>query len=232
MNSHRTSKAMICDVVFSRLKTNRGQHHPERLHDVIRHELLHVLAEMFLRILPADVFHHELLRRQLVLLHDGLFVLGRQLLELEHDVFVLLLLLVELVHLQTRAPLRLVQIQQHLFFQHRFGVRNADAVVVPIQPVDQRADRRFVQVPQIRRRLSRLLTEHDRLRINQSKRIDHHLPSHALHRVDDHGDEPRVQLLERLLRVDVHPRQPAPEPRVRVVPTHHHLLSPGLLQHV
>ena len=55
---------------------------------------------------------------------------------------------------------------------------------------------------------------------NHSESIDHHLALHALHRVHHHRHRARVQLLEALLRVDVHARQPAPEPRVAVVPPH------------
>ena len=44
------------------------------------------------------------------------------------------------------------------------------------------------------------------------------LPLDGLNGVDDHSDGPVGQGLERLLRVDVHTRQPAAKARVAVVP--------------
>ncbi len=66
--------------------------------------------------------------------------------------------------------------------------------------------------------LTRLLTEHQRLRVNQSEGVDHNLALDRLDRIDDDGDRPRSQLLERLLRVDINRGQPAPETGMGVVP--------------
>lgn len=50
-----------------------------------------------------------------------------------------------------------------------------------------------------------------------------HLPLDGLDGVHHDRHRARVELLKALLSVDVHPRQPAPEPRVGVIPSHNHL---------
>ena len=116
--------------------------------------------------------------------------------------------------------------------QTHLPIRDSHRVVVPVQPVDQRLDRRLVQTAQIRGGLPRLLAEHHRLRTDAPKRVDHDLTLHRLDRIDHHRHGPRVERLERLLRVDVHPRQPAPKPGMAMVPSDHHLGPPHLLQHI
>ena len=54
----------------------------------------------------------------------------------------------------------------------------------------------------------------------------------TLYGVDHDGHSSRGESLEALLGVDVHPGEPAPEARVRVVPADHHLGTARLLEHV
>ncbi len=112
----------------------------------------------------------------------------------------------------------LMQVHQHILLEPRLAIVDADAVVMSVQAVDQRLDRRLVQVAQIRRRLPRLMAHHERLRVDQPEGVDDHFALDGLDRVDDDGHRACVELLEGLLRVDVDGRQPAAEAGVRVVP--------------
>ncbi len=112
----------------------------------------------------------------------------------------------------------LVQVHEHVLLEARLAVVDADAVVVPVEAVDERLDGRLVQVAHVRRRLPRLLAHDERVRADEAKGVDDDLALDRLDRVDDDGDGARRQLLKRLLRVDVDGRQPAAEARVRVVP--------------
>ena len=71
---------------------------------------------------------------------------------------------------------------------------------------------------QVARRLSSLLTQHERLRIDQPESIDDDFALDGLDGVDDNGDGARSELLEGLLGVDVDGREPAAEARVGMVP--------------
>ncbi len=73
--------------------------------------------------------------------------------------------------------------------------------------------------PRVTGAQTRLLAEHQRLRVDEPEGINNDLPLDRLDRVNDHGDGSRRKLLEGLLRVDIDGRQPAAETRVRVVPS-------------
>eukprot|EP00635_Sarcinochrysidales_sp_CCMP3193_P012987 CAMPEP_0118920032 /NCGR_PEP_ID=MMETSP1166-20130328/18864_1 /TAXON_ID=1104430 /ORGANISM="Chrysoreinhardia sp, Strain CCMP3193" /LENGTH=156 /DNA_ID=CAMNT_0006860569 /DNA_START=967 /DNA_END=1437 /DNA_ORIENTATION=+ len=98
--------------------------------------------------------------------------------------------------------------------------------------MDEGLDRGLLQVTDVRRRLTRLLAEHHELRVYQAEAINDDFPLHRLHRIDDDSNGTWVESLKALLCVDVNPRHPAAEARVRVVPAHHHLRSARLLQHL
>lgn len=66
--------------------------------------------------------------------------------------------------------------------------------------------------------MSWLLSEHEKLRIDEAEAIDNHFASDRLHRVHNDTDGARIQLLERLLRVNVGAGKPTSETRVRMVP--------------
>jgi hypothetical protein len=69
------------------------------------------------------------------------------------------LVLVELFHLEALRPGLLVEVQQHLLLELGVPVADVDRVVVSVQPVDQRLERRLVEVPDVGGRLPRLLSD-------------------------------------------------------------------------
>eukprot|EP01139_Manchomonas_bermudensis_P014509 Amastigsp_a508550_293.p2 type:complete len:190 gc:universal Amastigsp_a508550_293:602-33(-) len=87
-------------------------------------------------------------------------------------------------------------------------------------------------MPHVRGRLPRLATDHRHVRGDRAERIDDDLALDRLERVDDDGHRALVELLERLLCVDVHAREPAAKAGMRVVPAHNHFRAPRLGQHV
>uniref|UniRef100_A0A7S0CMA4 Uncharacterized protein n=1 Tax=Proboscia inermis TaxID=420281 RepID=A0A7S0CMA4_9STRA len=109
---------------------------------------------------------------------------------------------------------------------------NHDGIIMTIQSVDQRLNARFVQMPDVAGGLSWFLPQHHQLRIDQSKTINHNFPLDALNRIHHQRHGPRIQRFERILGINIHPTQPAPEPRVGMIPPHHHLRPPRLFQHI
>lgn len=73
--------------------------------------------------------------------------------------------------------------------------------------------------------LSRLLTQHQRLRVDETEGVNDDLSLDGLYGIDDDGDSAGCQLLERLLGVDIDRGEPATETRVRVVPADNRLGS-------
>lgn len=69
-------------------------------------------------------------------------------------------------------------------------------VVLPVQVVDQRLDARLVEVPDVARRLARLLAGHGEVRVDRPEAVNDDLAAHRLDWVDDDGDGTRVELLE------------------------------------
>lgn len=61
------------------------------------------------------------------------------------------------------------------------------------------------------------------IREKKKKNTAVHLPLDGLDGIYHDRHSSGVELLKALLRVDVHPRQPAPEAGVRVIPSHNHL---------
>ena len=96
---------------------------------------------------------------------------------------------------------------------------------MPVQAVDERLDGWFVQMPEIRGRLPRLLAQHECLRVDEAEGVDDDFALDGLDGVDDDGDGARGQLFEGLLRVDVDAGEPAAEAGVRVVPADDGFLS-------
>ena len=179
----------------------------------------------FLGIQLAHISRLELILGQLHLLLDPPLVPPRQ----EHQPLQLLLvalaLALEVVHLQGLGPDLLVQVHQHVLFQARLAVIDADAVVMPVEAVDERLDGGLVQVAEVGGRLPGLVAHHERLRVDEAEGVDDDLALDGLDGVDDDGDGARGQLLEGLLRVDVDGGEPAAEARVGVVPAYDGLVS-------
>ena len=146
----------------------------------------------------------ELLLCQLRFLLDTLLVAFGKADESLQFLLVAFALLLEVIHLKSFRPHMLVEVHQHVFLKPRLPIVDADTVVMPIQTVNQRLDRRVVQVSKIGRALTRLLTHHEGLRVDQSERIDHDLAFDGLYRIDDDGNSPWGELFEGLLSVDIH----------------------------
>lgn len=118
-----------------------------------------------------------------------------------------------------------MQVHQHALLKRCLAVADADAVVVPVQAVNQGLDGRFVEVAKVGRRLPRFLAQHERLWVDEAKGVDDDLALDGLDGVDDDGDGARCELLKGLLRVDVDAGQPAAEPGMGVVPANNCLGS-------
>ena len=69
---------------------------------------------------------------------------------------------------------------------------------MPIQSVNERLDRRLVDVPDIGRRLPRLPSAHNSLGVDQPKRVNHDLALDGLDWVNNHTHGAGVEGLERL----------------------------------
>mmetsp|Transcript_3158 Transcript_3158/g.12678 ORF Transcript_3158/g.12678 Transcript_3158/m.12678 type:complete len:233 (+) Transcript_3158:326-1024(+) len=171
----------------------------------------------------AHVLHgHLVFRLPLFLLHPLVVVLGELDDLVEHldvrggDV-------VEGLQQQAFRPSAPVQVHEHLLLQLVLPVVDHNGVVVAVEAVDQRLDAGLVQLAHVARGLPRLLAQHHQLRVNEAEAVDHHFALHALDGIHHESHRARVQLLEALLRVDVHAGQPAAKARVTVVPSHDHL---------
>merc|ERR1712139_506663 len=102
-----------------------------------------------------------------------------------HDLLVGLRVLAEVLEAQAREPLALVQVQEHLLLQLVLAVRDVERVVLPVQAVDDGGEARLLEVPEVGRRLARLLANDQELRVRAAEAVDHHLPLHGLDRVND-----------------------------------------------
>lgn len=65
-----------------------------------------------------------------------------------------------------------------------------------VEAVDKRLDRRFVEMSQVGCTLARLLTEHERLRVDETESINNDFAFNGLNGVNDDGNSSRGQLLE------------------------------------
>lgn len=79
---------------------------------------------------------------------------------------------------------------------HRADRSFALTVILSIQVVYQSLNTWLVQMPNVTRRLPRLLSTHDRMRIDGPESIDDDFSPDGLNRIDNDGDGARVQLLE------------------------------------
>lgn len=99
---------------------------------------------------------------------------------------------------QPLRPIPLVQIHQHTLLQLRFPIVHRDAVIVPVQPVDERLDGGFVDVPNIGGGLARLAACDDGLGVDEAEGVDDDFAFDGLDRVDYDGYAASMSRLERL----------------------------------
>jgi len=96
-----------------------------------------------------------------------------------------------------------VKVHQHVLFECRLSVVDANAVVMSVEAVNESLNRRLVQVAQIGSTLAWLLSEHKRLRVDESECIDDDLALDGLDGVNNDSNSSRCQLFERLLCIDI-----------------------------
>lgn len=85
-----------------------------------------------------------------------------------------------------------MQVHQHRLFKVRLAVIHHDRIIVPIQPMDEGLDARFVDLSDIRRRLPGLLASKDGLWTDETESVNHNFTLHGLNGVDHYGDRTRV----------------------------------------
>mmetsp|Transcript_10239 Transcript_10239/g.21461 ORF Transcript_10239/g.21461 Transcript_10239/m.21461 type:complete len:286 (+) Transcript_10239:190-1047(+) len=187
---------------------------------------------MLLRINLPNILHQNFLRTLPLLLDNPIIIILRQTQHFIHNGLIVLLMIFKPLHRKPRRPILLIQIHEHLLLQLILPVINHNRIIMPIQPMNQCLNRRFMQMPNIRGSLPRLLPQHHQLGINQPKTIDDHLPLDRLNRIHHQRHRPGIQSLKRTLRIDIRRTQPAAEPGVGVIPPHDHLAPPRLLEHI
>jgi hypothetical protein len=90
----------------------------------------------------------------------------------------------------------LVKVHQHVFFERRLSVVDRNGVVVSIQAMNKCLNRRLIQMSQVAGALTRLLTHHQELRVDEAEGINDDLSLHRLNGVHDDSNGSRVKLLE------------------------------------
>lgn len=172
----------------------------------------------FFRVQFPYIARRQLFLGQLRLLLDPLLVTFCQTDEFLQPVLVPLGIGPEVVHLKSFRPDVLVQVHEHVLFEARLAVLDADAVVVAVQAVDERLDGRFVQVPKVGGGLAGFLAHHEGLRVDETEGVDDDFAFNGLDRVHDDGDGAARQGFKGLLGVDVDGGEPTAETWMRVVP--------------
>lgn len=133
---------------------------------------------------------------------------------------------------QRMVPLLFIKIQQHFLLQLISSVVNVDRVIIFIQSFIHSFNGGFIKIPIDRGSLPGLLTRHGSFHIDKSKSINDDFSPDGLYGVDDNSHTFGVELLERLLCVNIHTGEPAPETGMRVIPSDNVLVSLGLLKHI
>ena len=72
-----------------------------------------------------------------------------------------------------------------------------------VETVNECLNGRFVEMTQVRCALTRFLTEHKRLRVDESESIDDDLALDRLNGINNDGNSSRCQLFKGLLCVDI-----------------------------
>ena len=166
---------------------NERHHRCNALYDVGCHQSIDVLFQMPFGILFAHVSYRQLFGRHLFLLFQRFDVILRQLEHLLDHAGVLFVVHVVVLNGQPVHPRLLVQIQQHLLFEFVLAIVDTDRIVMPIEAVNQRLNRWFSQMAQVRRCLPSFLPENEWIRIDQTECIDDDFALDTLNGIDDHG---------------------------------------------
>jgi len=72
-----------------------------------------------------------------------------------------------------------------------------------VETVNEGLDGRLIEMTQVRCALTRFLTKHKRLRVDESESIDDNLSLDGLNGINNNGNSSRCQLFEGLLCVDI-----------------------------
>jgi hypothetical protein len=107
-----------------------------------------------------------------------------------------------------------VQIHQHVFLQRTLAVIDANTVIVSIKTVNERLDRRLIEMPQVRCTLTGLLAKHERLWVDESESINDNFAFDRLDGVNDNRDGSWGQLFKGLLGIDIDRGKPAAKTRM------------------
>lgn len=106
--------------------------------------------------------------------------------------FIVLLVALEVLQLQALCPIPLVQVHKHGLLQLRLPVIHRYRVVMPIEAMDERLNGRFVDMPDVRRRLAGFLTGEKHVWIDKTEGIDDDFALDGLDWVYDNCDRTGV----------------------------------------
>ncbi len=101
---------------------------------------------------------------------------------------VIFLVALEVPQLQAFCPISLMQIHQHRLFQLRLAIIDDNRVVMSVESVDKGLNGGFVDMPDVRRRLTGFLTQDCGMGIDKAEGIDDYFAFDRLNRINDDSD--------------------------------------------
>mmetsp|Transcript_24751 Transcript_24751/g.57698 ORF Transcript_24751/g.57698 Transcript_24751/m.57698 type:complete len:266 (-) Transcript_24751:471-1268(-) len=185
------------------LKDNRVQHGPQALDNVGRHEIRNTVFQVSFGVHLPHVLHQDFFRGFAFLLLDPFIVILGEFQHFLHQFFGGLLMGFKAIDCEARSPIAFMQVHQHLFFQFVLTIINDNRIIMSVEAMNQSLNRRFLQMTNIGRGLSWLLSQHHQLGIDQAKAINHHLAFDGLDGIHHESDSSRVECLKRRLCVNV-----------------------------
>jgi hypothetical protein len=209
-------RSTLLSLRYQHLENYRVQHCPEALENIGTHEIVHGFFEMALGVRLSNIVNHDLFITFSLFLFDAFVV---RFAPFQHLVDLLLgglSMLFEWLHGQTVRPMPLVEVHEHLLFQFILAVVNDNAVVMTVQAMDECLDRRLLQMANIAGRLTRLVTEHHQLWIDQAKAVNDDFALDRLDRIDHQCHSSRMKRFKRALRVNVGGAQPTTKARMLI----------------
>ena len=97
----------------------------------------------------------------------------------------------------------LVQVHQHVLLQTSLAIGDADAIIMPIETVNESLYGWLVKMTKIRSCLARFVAHYEGLRVNEAECVNDNFAFYRLYRINDNGNGARSELFEGLLSVDV-----------------------------